>query len=130
MAINIMDNSTQLLEASLSLRLARQNLIASNLANAETPGYRGLDMNFEKVLKDISDLQETSSYDPASGLEGQGIQIEIIASDTLSMGNENNTVSVEKELGKMTKNALMFKAQVIFLGKKMALIRAAISGNA
>ena len=129
MPINILDPSAQLLEHSLDLRLARQNLIASNVANAETPGYRALDLNFEDVLKDIVERQNSPAALAASRLGEAGVRLRILADDTPTMGNESNTVLIEREIGKLSQNALMFKAQAVFLGKKMAMMRAAIRGS-
>ena len=47
--MNIDDKTTQALEASLKYRQMRQELIASNIANAETPGYKAKKIDFEEA---------------------------------------------------------------------------------
>jgi flagellar basal-body rod protein FlgB len=48
--MNIDDKTTQALAASLKYRQMRQELIASNIANAETPGYKAKKIDFEDAL--------------------------------------------------------------------------------
>ena len=49
--MELLDNTMQLLHRSLDLRSARQRVIASNLANEETPGYRANDLQFAQQLQ-------------------------------------------------------------------------------
>ena len=50
MPLKVFDSNLTLLEKSLSLRTQRNAMIASNIANRETPGYRAQDLVFEKDL--------------------------------------------------------------------------------
>ena len=49
--MELVDKTMQLLHRSLDLRSARQRVIASNLANEETPGYRANDLQFAQQLQ-------------------------------------------------------------------------------
>ena len=49
--MTIFDRTMQLLHRTLDLREARQRVIASNIANEETPGYRAADLNFQDSLQ-------------------------------------------------------------------------------
>ena len=126
---SIFDGSVYLLERSLDLRLARQNLIAANVANAETPGYRALDMNFQEVLRDMADKLDASRSGHTAPSGAAPVRVRLTAADTGSLGNDNNTVGLERELGKLSENGLMFKAQALFLSKKLALLRQAVASS-
>ncbi|RPJ78983.1 MAG: flagellar basal body rod protein FlgB, partial [Alphaproteobacteria bacterium] len=56
--MNIDDKTTQALAASLKYRQMRQELIASNIANAETPGYKAKKIDFEDALARALDTDE------------------------------------------------------------------------
>ena len=47
----LIDRTMQLLNRTLDLRQARQRVIASNIANEETPGYRATELNFQDSLQ-------------------------------------------------------------------------------
>ena len=49
--MTIFDRTMQLLHRTLDLRQARQRVIASNIANEETPGYRATELNFQDSLQ-------------------------------------------------------------------------------
>lgn len=130
MADGLFDNVTQLLEKSLDLRFARHGLIASNIANAETPGYRALDLNFEEVLREMADRQKaakTRGAGPLSASDIRSIGLRLIPDDTPSMGSDNNTVLIEREMGKLSKNSLMFRAQMDMLAIRLRILRDAIT---
>jgi len=127
--LDAIDRSIYLLEQSLNLRMARQNVIAANLANVETPGYRALDVNFEEVLRDIASRLDAEGSPTEAGTSLQPVHLELRPADASSLGNDNNTVDLERELGKLSENALMFKAQALFLGKKLAMLREAIGSS-
>ena len=67
MGNNIFDASVGALNTSLNLRLVNQNLIASNIANADTPGYKAKAIEFERALRDalaISDQMPMMETNP------------------------------------------------------------------
>ena len=139
------DDTLRLLEKSLDLRHMRHSLIASTVANAETPGYRALDTNFQDVLRRVSEAQkrariglDTGSFDEplkadedaeAGDDDSSSAALRLIADDTKSMGNDNNTVSLERELGKMSENELMYRVQMEILAKKIKILRSAVLGG-
>ena len=59
--MKIGDKTIQALRASLNLRQMRQEIIASNIANAETPGYKAKRIDFEEALARAIDLDKLQS---------------------------------------------------------------------
>jgi len=122
------DRTVYLLERSLDLRMARQNLIAANIANVETPGYRALDLNFEEVMKETAARLDAQESDGGAVSAIDPVHVKLIADDAPSLGNDNNTVQLEKELGKLNENAMMFRIQTEFLAKKLTQMKEALGG--
>ncbi len=114
---------------SLKVRLARHDLIAANIANVDTPGYRKKDIPFERVmeayLKGKPPLKITnprhlkpSVLEPPTYPEEEALPPE--------EGTPNN-VSLEEEMAKLSENNLMYQATVQALIKELELLREAIT---
>ncbi len=118
------------LERTLDVRAARHEVISSNIANEETPGYRARDVDFEKELKSS---MNRSSLRPVvthaghiSGSLPLSSDVRIVVSDDRKAGLDGNTVSLEKEMVKVTENTMMYRTAVSMLSKKFQIIRDAI----
>lgn len=118
-----------LLETSLDIRMKRQSVIASNIANHETPGYRATDIDFRASLKASlgnlasKDLQllTTDSKHISTSMGNQGL--ELITSDSASVGNDDNTVDIDSEFGKLEKNSMMYGITIEMLVYKFRLLK-------
>ena len=104
-----MDRISGQLEHYLDLLSARQKLVASNIANADTPGYRTKDLDFQ------SEFQNAISGSP-NVLEVAG----------LGAKNDGNNVSLDREARLLSENALRFSAAASLLRSRIALVRTAI----
>lgn len=119
------DKVTNLLGKALALRSSRQEIIASNVANLDTPRYTRKDLNFRAVLADyLHGIQGISlaRTDPGhipGGDPNLGIQVQ----DTLEK------VDLDQEMIKLTQNNLLYHANVQMLIKKLEILRAAIEGG-
>lgn len=97
------------LEAALRGAGLRQSLIANNLANLDTPGYRRLDSMFEKVLADaiedgkLADLEENEAWVFTPGVS--------------PVNQQGNDVELDTEVGEMVKNTVLYKTYVRLLGR-------------
>ena len=76
--MTIFDRTMQLLERSLDLRGARQQVIAANIANEETPKYRATDLNFGRALTNAHrascPIALVSTHHNHIGPKGNGFQ--------------------------------------------------------
>ncbi|MBI1773551.1 MAG: flagellar basal body rod protein FlgB [Burkholderiales bacterium] len=83
-------------ERALALRAYRQQLLASNIANADTPGYKAVDIDIQEAIR--------------TGKTIDNVQIKYVMP---SQGNvDGNTVEMDREMAKFTENALMYQYQV------------------
>jgi flagellar basal-body rod protein FlgB len=97
----------------------RHRVIAQNVANVNTPGYRRLEVTFEEQL-----AKELAS--PSNGVAG--VKAKVVESDGAARVDENN-VDIDREMGDLTKNGLLYQAATQILASRMASLRAAISGR-
>jgi flagellar basal-body rod protein FlgB len=97
------------LERYMDLLNARQKLVASNIANADTPGYRTRDLDFQ------SELQNAPSSSPHL-VEVNGLQVK----------NDGNNVSIDREARLLAENALRFQMASNLLRGQVRAVRAAI----
>ncbi len=108
-----------LLEAGIRAEGLRQNTIASNVANLETPGYRRLDVKFEDLL-----AKALASSGP---VDLDSIEPEIYKPGNTPVKANGNDVSMEAEVGEMVKNSLRQAAYVRLLRKKFSQIGTAVN---
>jgi flagellar basal-body rod protein FlgB len=109
---------------TLDVVALRQEAIASNIANLETPGYKRVDIapSFQAELdravgsrdaQQIAALKPSITFDPTA----------------LANGRDGNTVSLEKELMLMTQNTLTHALETQLISGAFAKMRLAITGK-
>jgi flagellar basal-body rod protein FlgB len=97
------------LEHYMDLLSARQKLVASNIANADTPGYRTQDIDFQSEFRNATGLSPQASDVPG-----------------LQMKNDGNDVSLDRESRLLAENALRFQVASNLLRSHIHLVRSAI----
>ena len=115
------------LEAQLHFRVARQAALAANLANADTPGYRRVDLRFDDALAAAGAQLETSHpRHLAAGEGGTPYRLEMGPRGTRPDGNG---VDLDTELVQAKRNAGSFEDMAGVLARIVALRRAAIGSG-
>ncbi|MFW0883612.1 flagellar basal body rod protein FlgB [Candidatus Acidulodesulfobacterium sp. H_13] len=131
-----------ILGESLNVLSDRQNIIASNVANANTPGYKSKELNFKDVMKNLvpspsslpmeatsrKDLSYENIYNAAER-DGSGFIKSFIKNqkDESVPALDGNTVEIGREMSNMTSNAIRFQAVAGLLSKKFATLTYAIT---
>lgn len=119
-------------EQALKLRSQRSEVLANNIANADTPGYKAKDIDFKSVLQsaqdNVSAMQTTNAHHFSEGLDESG-QAEMLFKNPQQPSVDGNTVEVHEEKAEFLKNALQFQASFRFLNQKMMGIKAALRGE-
>ncbi len=134
--MNIDDKTTQALAASLKYRQMRQELIASNIANAETPGYKAKRIDFEEALARALDTDEqqtlkttNSKHVNVGGGGFNNLQPEITEDSNGIVSPDGNTVDRDLEMADMAENKIMYDASVTLLNKKLGLMKYAVGSD-
>jgi len=96
----------------------RHQVIAQNVANVNTPGYRRLAVEFEDEL--------------AKALDTPGGASRVTPKVVIADGPERvdgNTVDLDREMGDLTKNGLLYQAAAQIIASRLAALRSAVSGR-
>ncbi|MDH4944642.1 flagellar basal body rod protein FlgB [Sulfurimonas sp. C5] len=129
-----------LIKKALDYRAARQDMIASNIANADTPYYKPRDISFEDALKakkaelyqqDQNQLQmattDTKHMKPAQ--EHSSLKPTLFYRDGHMARNDGNSVDIDVETTEMSKNSIMFNALIQADKKDGAIFKSVIDAS-
>jgi flagellar basal-body rod protein FlgB len=121
----MIDRVTQSLEVYLDLLSTRQKLVASNIANLDTPGYRTRDVDFQNELS--SALVRTQAGQTAGTRFAPPAATEV---EGLALNNDGNNVNLDREARMLAENAMRFELGSALLASRYRSIRLAIKeGN-
>lgn len=134
--MNVDDKTFRALATSLKFREMRQELGASNVANAQTPGYKATKLDFEEALARATDvdgnLTMAASDERHFNVGGGGfnnLEPEIYEDPNGVVSENGNTVDVEAEMARMAENKIMYDTTVQLINKKLGLMKYAINSE-
>jgi len=108
----MLDAVSQQLERYMDLVAERQKLVAANIANADTPGYRTRDIDFQFEFESVAAGEKPS----------------VVEVKNLPVKNDGNDVSIDRESRLLSENDLRFRLAAAFLKGNFAQIKSAIEG--
>ena len=106
----MLDRIANSLERYMDVLAARQRLVASNLANVDTPGYKTQDLDFRSEFQNA-----------VAGLSPTPVEV-----TGLPVNNDGNNVSVDREARLLAENALRFNVASNLLRSQIRAVRSAI----
>lgn len=133
--LNRLTDKLDFLGQSLALRSERQRLIASNIANADTPGYVARDMDFAQALRQATGNTAVpgrlATTNPGhmtlpAGARGDAQLLYSTASQT---NLDRNTVDMDRERASFADNALKYEATLRFINGNVRTTLDAIKGQ-
>jgi len=122
------------MQRALTLRSARQELLSQNLANAATPNYQAVDLDFEASMRaaeqrPAAPMAATDAHHLAVAQERGNAPVEMMTTST-GAGLDGNTVDVEEAMGTMAENTVLYGATAqITAGIFASLIQAIREGR-
>jgi len=122
-------------QQALLLHSKRAEVLASNIANADTPNYKARDIDFKTLLKqsmgDQSTLRmETTDSQHIGGDNSlAGSDFDLLYRQPLQPSLDGNTVDSEFEKAEFTRNALQYQVSLNFLSGKIKNLKRALSGE-
>jgi flagellar basal-body rod protein FlgB len=139
MGLNI-SRAHELMKEAMDYRAARQDMIASNIANVNTPNYRPRDIRFEEALAQKSaeiyaDKSDTLQMTKTSSVHLSGLSItnETRATTFFRDGhmarNDGNSVDLDVESSEMAKNSTMFNALTAAIKKDSMIFKSVIDAS-
>lgn len=134
--MDVNDKTLKALTTALNFREMRQELISSNVANANTPGFKAKKLDFEEALAralDVDGQMNMNAADDRHFNVGNGgfnnLEPEIYDDPNGVVSENGNTVDVESEMARMNENKIMYDALVQLINKKMGLMKYAITNE-
>jgi len=129
-----------LLAQAMDYRAARQDMIASNIANVDTPYYKSRDISFQDALiakenelyknpsKELQ-MAMTNSRDLQPQKESETLKATLFFRDGHMARNDGNSVDIDVETTEMSKNSIMFNALVMANKKDSAIFNSVIDAS-
>ena len=125
----ITDRAMTVLQKSLDLRAQKQQVIAANIANAETPGYSARKMSFEADLRkaisspELQGRQPNAKHFPIGSSGISGVQGQIDKQIDRNPLGDGNSVSLDDEMFDLSENQIIFEASAQILKKKLSILK-------
>jgi len=109
----VIDRITDRIEQYMDLLSARQKLVASNIANVDTPGYKTKDIDFQFEFMSLT----------------QGASPNVVEAPGLTVKNDGNNVSMDREARLLAENALRFNLASNLMKAQLKMVASAIQGG-
>jgi flagellar basal-body rod protein FlgB len=129
------DQAFQFQQTALQLREARQGLIASNIANADTPNYQARDIDFASALQGAlgnpsGSLQlAVSAPQHLDGNSGESVLgAPVLYRTVLQPSADGNTVNMDAERAQFAENTVRYEASLKFIGQQIKDVLATLQG--
>ncbi len=138
--IGKLDDLMRFQETALNLRAQRQQLLASNIANADTPNYKARDVDFNKALQGAlaksatgatspNELAKTTTTHLASNTNQTIGGAPLLYSNTQQGNVDGNTVDMDVQRNQFTDNAMRYEVGITLVSSKIKAMLTAIQGQ-
>lgn len=121
----------KLLEKGLDASSLRQRVLADNIANVDTPGFKRSDVDFQKVLAGaMNDSSQPLALKQTLPGHLPGVndssQNAVVKDANTSLRNDGNNVDIDQEMTNIAKNELYYNGLTRALSEKMGILRSVI----
>ena len=120
---------------ALVLRSERQRLIASNIANADTPGYVARDLNFAQALREATNESgkagqlQSKSADYGSAATTARVERNLLYAVPSQTNLDGNTVDMDRERASFAENSIKYESTLRFINGQVKTMMDAIKGS-
>ena len=118
--MNDIKKNINMLGASLSLRAKRNEILASNIANAATPNFKAKDLDFEQMLNSKMgfgkvNISNKRHFEMSVGPNEQGVKFR----QNITPSMDGNTVELHVEQMQFSENVMKYQTSLEFLNRKI-----------
>ena len=130
-----LDNVFGVHEQGVRIRERRAELLASNLANADTPNYKARDIDFKQALAQAeagtnpARMKNTHAKHLQTDGTATGMNTELMYRNPLQPSVDGNTVDSQQEKAQFIQNAMQYQASLSFLSGKIKTLKSALKGE-
>ena len=116
---------------TVALRARRAGVLASNMANADTPNYKARDLDFSSLLSHPTGARRLATTNARHLPLGPAklFGAELMYRTPMQPSMDQNTVEIDVERAKFMDNAMRYQASMRFLDGKFSGLRAALRGE-
>lgn len=132
---NSIDQALKFQQTALNLRAQRSQLLASNIANADTPHFKARDIDFKSALAQAASGRSSGAL-PLAASSGRHLQS---PAEALPPGTQyrteqqssvdGNTVNLDIERAQFAENAVQYEASITFVNGTLKTLQTAITGQ-
>ncbi|HQC79405.1 MAG TPA: flagellar basal body rod protein FlgB [Accumulibacter sp.] len=133
--VNKLDGFLSFQQQALALRAKRQQVLAGNIANADTPNYKARDFDFQATLQQtLAGRQEsaialaTTSPRHLAGTDGSAVPT-LGYRQPVQASADGNTVEMDVERTQFAENAFYYEAGLTFITNKIKSMLSAVQGQ-
>ncbi|MFC0180438.1 flagellar basal body rod protein FlgB [Thorsellia kenyensis] len=138
--LNKLNASLNVHEQALHVRGLRQEIIASNIANADTPAYRARDIDFKATLdkamvnkpirsSSLSLSQTSAAHIPGKALFPSDVGIDLLYRQPIQPSADGNTVDMDRERINFAENSFKYQASLTFLSNRIKSLQSVIQNQ-
>lgn len=133
--VSKLDSAFSFQQQALGLRAQRQQVLAANIANADTPNYKARDFDFSTVLKDAVAGRSSGNLALANTSErhlpggGEGGPARLMYRGETQSSVDGNTVNMDVERAAFAENAIQYEAGISFINGKLKTLMSAIQSQ-
>jgi flagellar basal-body rod protein FlgB len=136
--MKIFDTTLTRLEESLDVRLVQHNVLSGNIANADTPGYRPKELDFQQAMAAAeqsaasggmaaTDARHLGVGDGDGSRASQAATLLVREGHGASPSIDGNEVDLDRTMAGLAENGLQYGASARAAGKKLAILRYVVS---
>jgi len=122
-------DSLSLHASALALRSRRNNILASNIANAATPHFKARDFNFEEALNNTTGRGALKVTHSSHMMNGNSKTAELGYRKSLNPSYDGNTVELAVEQMEFSENVIRYQTSLEFLNRRISGLKSAIRGE-
>jgi flagellar basal-body rod protein FlgB len=137
MPTSIIDSKTiTLLEKSLDLRSLQHKVLSSNIANMDTPNYKAVELAVEEEMnrdhrpaRGLQLRRTHAGHLPIPNESADSVKLRAAKPPELSLRGDGNTVDVDRTMGQLAENTLLYKTAVQLISQKFNGLKNVIKGG-
>ena len=134
--IGLFHDTISLLERSLDLRSLQHRVLASNIANMDTPNYKAVELAVAEEMNRNQDhdsgirlVRTQTGHLPIKRNPTDSVKLKTAKPPEFSLRGDGNTVDLDRTMGQMAENTLLYKSAAQIISQKFNGLKKAISGG-
>ncbi len=132
----IFNQTISTLERSLDLRSMRHRVLASNIANMDTPNYKAVELEVEEQIRQergsahtVQLVRTHANHIPVGNTASDSVKLKTADPPQFSLRGDGNTVDVDRTMGQLAENTILYRTAAQLISERLKGVRYAIKGG-